>query len=86
MKLTVFSQTPIVSLASTQSVLLAHEVYLTDRVDNPKRERMAHLKCVCFVQVSDESLEALERELREPKYGEYYLCQLVNCHIPVFRR
>ena len=68
-------QTPIVSLASTQSTLLSHQVYLTDRIDNKKRERMSHMKCVCFLQPSEESLEALEAELREPKYGEYYLCQ-----------
>ncbi|KAI0695976.1 Sec1-like protein [Cytidiella melzeri] len=65
--------TPIVSLASTQSTLLSHQVYLTDRIDNKKRERMAHMKCVCFLQPSEDSLEALEMELREPKYGEYYL-------------
>ncbi|KAI0074122.1 Sec1-domain-containing protein [Panus rudis PR-1116 ss-1] len=65
--------TPIVSLASTQSTLLSHQVYLTDRIDNKKRERMSHMKCVCFLQPSEESLEALESELREPKYGEYYL-------------
>ncbi|KAI0338990.1 Sec1-domain-containing protein [Trametopsis cervina] len=65
--------TPIVSLASTQSTLLSHQVYLTDRIDNKKRERMAHMKCVCFLQPSEDSLEALEAELREPKYGEYFL-------------
>ncbi|TFK74814.1 Sec1-like protein [Pluteus cervinus] len=65
--------TPIVSLASTQSTLLSHQVYLTDRIDNKKRDRMAHMKCVCFLQPSEDSLEALEAELREPKYSEYYL-------------
>ncbi|KAF9049477.1 Sec1-like protein [Hymenopellis radicata] len=65
--------TPIVSLASTQSVLLSHQVYLTDRIDNKKRDRMAHMKCVCFLHASEESLEALALELREPKYSEYYL-------------
>ncbi|KIL67798.1 hypothetical protein M378DRAFT_121901 [Amanita muscaria Koide BX008] len=65
--------TPIVSLAATQSILLSHQVYLTDRIDNQKRDRMPHMKCVCFVQNSEESLGALEIELREPKYGEYYL-------------
>nr|GAT60168.1 predicted protein [Mycena chlorophos] len=65
--------TPIVSLASTQSTLLSHQVYLTDRIDNKKRDRMPHMKCVCFLQSSDDSLEALQAELREPKYGEYYL-------------
>lgn len=70
-------QTPIVSLASTQSTLLSHQVYLTDRIDNKKRERMPHMKCVCFLQPSEDSLEALETELREPKYREYYLCKFV---------
>ncbi|KAJ7600844.1 Sec1-like protein [Mycena floridula] len=65
--------TPIVSLASTQSTLLSHQVYLTDRIDNKKRDRMPHMKCVCFLQSSEDSLEALQAELREPKYGEYYL-------------
>jgi hypothetical protein len=65
--------TPIVSLSSTQSTLLSHQVYLTDRIDNKKRDRMPHMKCVCFLQPSEDSLEALEAELREPKYGEYYL-------------
>ncbi|KAL1686281.1 Sec1-like protein [Schizophyllum commune] len=65
--------TPIVSLASTQSTLLAHQVYLTDRIDNKKRERMTHMKCVCFLQNNEDSLEAMQLELKEPKYGEYYL-------------
>ena len=39
---------------------------------------MAHMKCVCFLQTSEDSLEALGEELKEPKYGEYYLCQSVN--------
>lgn len=65
--------TPIVSLASTQSTLLSHQVYLTDRIDNKKRDRMPHMKCVCFLQPSEDSLEALELELAEPKYSEYYL-------------
>jgi hypothetical protein len=72
------SKTPIVSLAATQSTLLSHQVYLTDRIDNKKRDRMPHMKCVCFLQSSEDSLGALEDELKEPKYGEYYLCQWVN--------
>ncbi|KAJ8474963.1 hypothetical protein ONZ51_g6862 [Trametes cubensis] len=65
--------TPIVSLSATQSTLLSHQVYLTDKIDNKKRERMAHMKCICFLQPSEDSFEALAAELREPKYGEYYL-------------
>lgn len=62
-------------------MLLSHQIYLTDRIDNNKRDRMPHMKCVCFLQSSEHSLVALETELREPKYGEYYLCQSVNLHI-----
>ncbi|KAI0252341.1 Sec1-like protein [Lactifluus subvellereus] len=65
--------TPIVSLASTQSILLSHQVYLTDRIDNNNRERMAHMKCICFLHNSEDSLGAVEAELKDPKYGEYYL-------------
>lgn len=61
----------IVSTATTQSALLNHEVYLTDRLDNQKREKMRHLRCLCFVRPSPESIQNLIEELREPKYGEY---------------
>ncbi|SCV74808.1 BQ2448_7837 [Microbotryum intermedium] len=94
--------TAIVSLASTQSALLSHEVYLTDRIDNPARslpasssstvtpgaargasayppsraiERLPHLKCICLLRPTDESIEACERELREGRYGGYWLCE-----------
>ncbi|KAF2086825.1 vacuolar protein sorting-associated protein 45 [Saccharata proteae CBS 121410] len=61
----------IVSTATTQSALLNHEVYLTDRLDSPTREKMRHLRCLCFVRPSPESIQSLIEELREPKYGEY---------------
>ncbi|TLD22764.1 hypothetical protein PspLS_07226 [Pyricularia sp. CBS 133598] len=64
---------PILSTAVTQSALLNHEVYLTDRLDNVNREKMRHLRCYCFVRPSPDSIQFLIDELREPKYGEYYL-------------
>ncbi|KAJ2785428.1 vacuolar protein sorting-associated protein 45 [Coemansia javaensis] len=65
--------TPIISLVSTQSYLLSKEVYLVDRIDNPQRDTMRHLKCVCFVRPTDSSIRALVDELRSPKYGDYYI-------------
>lgn len=64
---------PILSTAVTQSTLLNHEVYLTDRLDNANREKMRHLRCYCFVRPSHDSIQFLIDELREPRYGEYYL-------------
>ncbi|KAI1844678.1 hypothetical protein JX266_009134 [Neoarthrinium moseri] len=63
----------IVSTAITQSSLLNHEVYLIDRLDNQSREKMRHLRCLCFVRPSSDSIQFLIDELRDPKYGEYYL-------------
>ncbi|KAI9315908.1 Sec1-like protein [Dichotomocladium elegans] len=65
--------TPIVSLVTTQSALLTKECYLIDRIDNRNRERMKHLKCICFLRPSPESLRFLIDELREPAYGDYYI-------------
>lgn len=61
----------IVSTAITQSALLKHEVFLIDRLDNPTREKMRHLRCLCFVRPSPDSIQLLIDELREPRYGEY---------------
>ncbi|GJN68261.1 vacuolar protein sorting-associated protein 45 [Purpureocillium lilacinum] len=63
----------IVSTAVTQSALLNHEVYLIDRLDNAGREKMRHLRCLCLVRPSPETVQLLVDELRDPKYGEYHL-------------
>ncbi|EGG01948.1 uncharacterized protein MELLADRAFT_78910 [Melampsora larici-populina 98AG31] len=65
--------TAIISLAATQSNLLEHEIYLTDSITNPTRDRMSHLKCICFLRPTPESLAAMEEELRNPRYKEYWL-------------
>lgn len=65
---------PIISAATTQSALLNHSVYLTDRLDGKEREKMRHLRCLCFLRPSPDSIQFLIDELREPKYGEYYVC------------
>ncbi|CAO1604089.1 vacuolar protein sorting-associated protein 45 [Xanthoria calcicola] len=64
---------PIVSTAITQSALLGHEVYLIDRLDNNAREKMRHLRCLCFIRPSPDSVQNLIEEFREPRYGEYYV-------------
>jgi hypothetical protein len=64
---------PFISTAVTQSTLLNHEVYLMDRLDNTNREKMRHLRCLCFVRPHPDSIGLLIDELREPKYGEYHL-------------
>ncbi|PKI83236.1 vacuolar protein sorting-associated protein 45 [Malassezia vespertilionis] len=65
--------TPIMSAAYTQSALLEHEVFLTDKIQNGVRERMQHLQCVVFVSPCHVSFHALVEELRQPLYGSYWL-------------
>lgn len=65
--------TSIISIVTTQSDLLSREVYLIDRIDNPRRDKMKHLKCICFLRPTPESVQWLVEELRDPCYGDYYL-------------
>lgn len=45
------------------------------RLDKDSREKMRHLRCLCFVRPSPDSIQFLIDELREPKYGEYHICK-----------
>ncbi|KAI7906640.1 Sec1-like protein [Cokeromyces recurvatus] len=65
--------TSIISLVTTQSNLLTKECYLIDRIDNRNRDKMKHMKCICFLRPTHETLQYLFAELREPSYGDYYL-------------
>jgi len=65
--------TPIISLNSTQSELLQHEIYLINRIDNANRDKMRHLKCICYLKPTEESINYLLEELRNPKYSSYEL-------------
>ncbi|KAK9481318.1 Sec1-like protein [Lipomyces japonicus] len=65
--------TAILSMISTQSLLLQNEVYLIDRLDNLNRERMRHLKCLVLVRPTSDNVQLLVNELHDPNYGEYEL-------------
>lgn len=38
---------------------------------------MKHLKCICFLRPTRETLQYLIAELRDPAYGDYYLCKCI---------
>jgi len=35
---------------------------------------MRHLRCLCFVRPSSDTIQLLIDEFRDPKYGEYNIC------------
>jgi len=39
---------------------------------------MRHLRCICFVRPSPDTIQHLIDEFREPKYGEYAICEYVS--------
>jgi hypothetical protein len=68
-----------VSSSARRSVLVRATRYTMERIvltvpDTPNREVMAHLKAVCFIRPTAENITLLKKELRKPKYGEYYFC------------
>lgn len=63
---------PIISLVSSQSELLSSRIYLVDNLENT-RDKMRHLKCICFVSPCESTLSHLVTELANPNYRSYKL-------------
>ncbi|KAK9816319.1 hypothetical protein WJX74_002302 [Apatococcus lobatus] len=65
--------TKFVSTVYSQSEILEQEVYLVERLDVERKEQLLHLKAVCFLRPTRENIARLRQELRDPRYGDYYL-------------
>ena len=69
----------ISAVESTQS-LGKHGVFYTEKLQDPRSERVGHLKAVVWVRPIEENIELLSKELRDPKYGEYHV--FFTNHVP----
>ena len=58
-----------------QSEILQKEVFLFERIDVPGQKSLKHLSAICFLRPTKENIDALVREIREPKYGNYFICK-----------
>jgi vacuolar protein sorting-associated protein 45 len=65
--------TGIVSMVYTQTQILQHEVFLVEKIERARTDKMAHLKAIYFVRPTHENVKLLQDELKDPKYGEYHL-------------
>jgi len=61
-----------------QSEILQKEVFLFERIDLGGRKSLKHLSAICFLRPTEENIQALVRELHEPKYGNYYICKFLH--------
>ncbi|GMM42703.1 Vps45 protein [Hanseniaspora uvarum] len=72
--------TPILSTNCSQTKLLENDIYLVEnlkllsnfsQLDN--RDTMRQLRCIVYISNTDESINNLCKELKNPKYGEYQI-------------
>jgi vacuolar protein sorting-associated protein 45 len=70
--------TRFASTVLSQSDILDAEVFLVDRLDtvDSKADRLPHLRALAFLRPTRENVARLRRELREPRFGSYHLCEL----------
>ncbi|CAF0866345.1 unnamed protein product [Adineta ricciae] len=63
----------IVSMVYAQSEILQKEVFLFERIDVAGQKSLKHLTAICFLRPTEDNIQALVRELQEPKYGSYFI-------------
>ncbi|VEU22546.1 DEKNAAC103459 [Brettanomyces naardenensis] len=61
----------IISMITTQSELLRHEIYLIDKLENSDRDNLRNLPCICFLKPSDITVSNLCNEIGSPRYKNY---------------
>lgn len=64
--------TAVVSMVLSQSHVLRRDVFLVEPLETA-HEPMPHLKAAVFVRPTPANIEALRRELKSPKYGQYHV-------------
>ncbi|KAF7266093.1 vacuolar protein sorting 45 [Rhynchophorus ferrugineus] len=68
--------TSVVSMVYGQSEIQQKEVFLLERIDSPNYANssgLRYLKCLVFLRPTQQNIELLCTELRNPKYGAYYI-------------
>lgn len=66
--------TSIVSAVFSQSEILQREVYLFEQLTSTSSsDSMYHMKCITFLRPTSENISLLCKELRNPRYGYYYI-------------
>ncbi|XP_060535009.1 vacuolar protein sorting-associated protein 45 [Cylas formicarius] len=68
--------TGVISMVYGQSEIQQKEVFLLERIDSPNYANstgLRYLKCLVFLRPTPQNIEALCAELRDPKYGAYYV-------------
>lgn len=56
------------------------EVFLFELLENftPKTESAKFVKCIAFIRPTEKNLNYLMRELKHPRFSQYYVCMCLN--------
>lgn len=57
-----------------QSEILQKEIFLFERADVVAKQPLKHLTAICLLRPTEENIQILMRELRQPKYYKYFIC------------
>lgn len=68
----------IISMVFSQSDIIQHEVFLTEKIDTENQEKMRHLNAICLLRPTNNNFLLLSKELRAPRYNEYHVF-FTNC-------
>eukprot|EP00004_Rigifila_ramosa_P017711 TRINITY_DN4331_c0_g1_i1.p1 TRINITY_DN4331_c0_g1~~TRINITY_DN4331_c0_g1_i1.p1 ORF type:complete len:586 (-),score=156.91 TRINITY_DN4331_c0_g1_i1:56-1744(-) len=63
----------IVSMVYTLSQIASKDVFLVEHLHVSQRQKMPHLKAICFLRPESQSVQELATELRDPCFGEYHI-------------
>ncbi|KAK4876895.1 hypothetical protein RN001_009401 [Aquatica leii] len=68
--------TSVVSMVFSQSEIQQKEVFLLERIDLGSKNfnsGLRYLKCLVFLRPTQQNIDLLSKELRNPRYGAYYI-------------
>eukprot|EP00929_Paragymnodinium_shiwhaense_P007914 TRINITY_DN111837_c0_g1_i1.p1 TRINITY_DN111837_c0_g1~~TRINITY_DN111837_c0_g1_i1.p1 ORF type:complete len:572 (-),score=138.12 TRINITY_DN111837_c0_g1_i1:277-1992(-) len=63
----------MISMVYSQSDILQHEVFLTERIDVENKDKMRHMNAICFLRPTSQNFILLTKMLKSPNYNEYHI-------------
>lgn len=65
----------IISLICSQSQILKKNVYLIELIEKTSPEKLLHLSSIYFVRPTEDNINKLIKEIKDPRFREYNLCK-----------
>ena len=63
----------IMAMVKTFTEVMKQDIFLVEKLSQENRSKQTHMKALCLLRPTPKNLELLVKELREPKYEQYFL-------------